>query len=149
KKVEDASLDMGKRERLTMEMASTLDRAAQSAPTAEIRRARWAEAIRVLERFSEKNSQHPQMNQFQFQAAVYAWAEARSWLQQAETSPTDLPARNRAIESLDAAVARLRAVSEPIRGATDVFSQNVRYRLAQALADRAELDPKGAPIRQG
>jgi hypothetical protein len=148
RQVEDSALDLAKRARLAIEMASTLDRAAQSAPTAETRRARWTEAVRVLDRFNERNPEHAQAKQFQFQAAVYAWAGARSWMQQAELSPTDTTARDRAIEGLDAAVARLRAVSEPLRGATDVFAQNVRYRLAQALADRAEFDPQGAPVRR-
>ncbi|HMB02997.1 MAG TPA: hypothetical protein VKP69_04555, partial [Isosphaeraceae bacterium] len=146
--VEDSALGMAKRERLAMEMASTLDRAAQSAPTEETRRARWAEAVRALDRFKQRDPEHAQAKQFQFQAAVYSWAGARSWAQQAELSPTDATARDRAITGLDAAVARLRAVSEPLRGAPDVFAQNVRYRLAQALADRAEFDPRGTPARR-
>ena len=148
RQVDDRSVDLLKREALAREMAATLDRAAQAAATAESRRACWAEAAHVLERFNERNPEHPQRPQFQFQAAVYVWAAARTWTRQAELSPTDASARDRATEALGSAVERLRALNDSLRGATDNFAQNLHYRLAQALADRAEFDPKGSPRRR-
>src|SRR4051794_39475096 len=60
----NTATEIGVRERLAMEMAATLDRAAISAPTAEDRRARWTEAVEVLDRFSEKNAGHLQEHAF-------------------------------------------------------------------------------------
>ena len=148
KQVEDATLDLPRRERLTMEMASTLDRAAQTAQDGETRRARWTEAAQLLDRFNERNPEHLQARQFQYQAAVYLWIVARSWADQARLSPADAGPRDRAIATFDTTIARLKAVSEAVRGATDVFAQHLRYRLAQGLADRAEFDAVGKPVRR-
>jgi hypothetical protein len=148
KQVEDATLDVPRRERLTMEMASTLDRAAQAAQDGETRRARWTEAAQVLDRLNQRNPEHTQVRQFQYQAAVYLWAVGRSWADQARLSPADTGPRDRAIATFDTVIARLKTVSEAVRGATDLFAQYLRYRLAQAQADRAELDALGSPVRR-
>jgi hypothetical protein len=148
KQVENASFDVLRRERLTMEMASTLDRAAQASQDGETRRARWTEAAQVLDRFNERNPEHTQARQFQYQAAVYLWAVARSWADQARLSPADPGLRDHAIETFETTIARLKTVSDAVRGATDLFAQHIRYRLGQALADRAELDPSGTVVRR-
>src|SRR3954471_9843862 len=82
RQVEDRTISVVKRERLALEVASTLDRAAQSSPTAEARRARWTEAIGLLDRFGARNPGHPRAHEFSFQSAVYLWARAQSWRQQ-------------------------------------------------------------------
>src|SRR5262245_55895258 len=43
--LEDPALDPARREELVLELSGTLDRAAQAAPDAELRRRRWAQAI--------------------------------------------------------------------------------------------------------
>jgi hypothetical protein len=142
---DDPSRPMPDRERVALGMAATLDRAAQAEATGEQRRARWAEAAAVLEGFNDRNPRHPQADAFALQAAVYRWARGQSWSQQAEFDPTDTRARAGAIATLDAAIARLRPLEESV--ATDPDSplaQNVRYRLARALADRASFEPPGS-----
>jgi hypothetical protein len=147
--VEDTKNDITRRELLTLEMAATLDRAAQSATTPEARRARWTEAIQLLGRFGGQNPSHPRTREFTFQAAVYLWARARSWQQEAEFDPTDLKAREEAIKDHDGALVRLRAIQERLpTGINELLVQNVQFRLAQALADRAEFDPEGSETRR-
>jgi hypothetical protein len=147
--VDDTNIDIGRREMLALEMAATLDRAAQSATTVERRRGRWTEAIQVLDRFGGQNPSHTQSREFNFQAAVYLWARARSWQQQAELDPTDRKAREEAIKDHDRALARLRAIQDGFpAGINELLAQNVRFRLAQAMADRAKFDPDGSEARR-
>ncbi len=146
--VDDPNLKIEKRQQIAMEMVATLDRAAQAAPTAEGRRAHWAEAVRRLDQFRERNPEMPQSDAFPFQAAVYLWAQARSWSQQWELAPTDHAVRDHAIADLDAVLARLRPMGETLCGSSEVFAQNVRFRLAESLADRAEFEPKDAESRR-
>lgn len=147
-RLDNTAIEVGVRERLATEMAATLDRAANSAPTAEGRRARWTEAAEVLDRFSEKNPGHPQARAFRVQAAVYVWARARTWLQAFRANPADAKARENAGADLEACVRRLRPVFESVGNATDVLAQNVRFRLAQALADLAEVGPDDPSARR-
>ena len=72
---EDRSTTIERRERLALEIAATLDRSAQAAPTAEGRRARWSEAIRWLDEFRANNPELPRSDQFNVQAAIYVWAQ--------------------------------------------------------------------------
>ncbi len=51
--LENVTIDLARREELALEMAATLDRAAQSAPDANVRRRRWSEAIDLLDWFLE------------------------------------------------------------------------------------------------
>ncbi|AGA27304.1 coiled-coil domain-containing protein [Singulisphaera acidiphila] len=139
--VANHSLGLEKRGQLVLEMAATLDRAAQSASTAQERRKRWTEAITLIDRFDSENQGHSQANQFRFQSAVYLWARGRLWADQQELTPGDREARNSAIENLDVAISRFRALNGALRAEDKVLAQNVRFRLAQALADRARLDP--------
>src|SRR5690242_17431143 len=90
-----------------MEITAALDRAAQAATSAETRRARWTEAINLIDRFERENPGHLQSHQFQFQGAVLLWARGRLWAQQHELDPTDEEAQGRAVENLDVAIARL------------------------------------------
>ena len=69
----------------------------------------------------------------------------RSWLQQEELDPTDRAAREEAMKDLDAVLIRFRAIQDkPVVGDQELLDQNIRFRLAQALADRAELDAPGS-----
>ena len=51
--IENVTIDLARREELALEMAGTLDRAAQSSPDPEVRRRRWSEAIELLDWFLE------------------------------------------------------------------------------------------------
>ena len=63
--------------------------------------------------------------------------------------PTNQPARAEAIKDLDAAFVRLRAIQESLQPSdSDLLGQNLRFRMAQALADRAELDQVRSPGRR-
>ncbi|MHC5543346.1 hypothetical protein ACYOEI_34415, partial [Singulisphaera rosea] len=148
KQAEDPLLAIGIREQMAQEIASTLDRAAQAASTAEIRRTHWTEAIKFLDEFEKKNPGHPLAYQFQCDAAVFLWARARLWGQQWELAPTDLNARTRAIENLDVVISRLKALAKARAKENDALAQNIRFRLAQALADRADFEPEGGDPRR-
>jgi hypothetical protein len=147
RQVEDASIPIELRERLAQEMASTLDRAAQSAKTAANRRARWSEAIALLDEF-RANNRNPRSHEFAFQAAVYVWARAQSWSQQWESLPTDTEARTAAIKDLDQSIERFKAIPMNSPEISAILEENLRFRLAQALADRARFDPDPSQDRQ-
>ena len=136
---DDPTADLGVRERIAVEMGATLDRAAATAATANARRAFWSEAAEVLDAFSKKNPGHPEAGSFQVQSAVYLWARARDRLRAARLNPTDTADHEAAVADLNLCVERLRPVFQAIGERNDLFAQNVRFRLAQALADRAEV----------
>ena len=138
RRADDATLDVGIRERLAVEMASTLDRAASTAPTNDQRRAHWSEAADVLRKFTAKVPDHPQAGAFQVQAAVYLWAKARTWLQAYRANPADAKARATAAAELEACVRALRPVRASVGKDAEAFAQNARFRTAQALADLDE-----------
>jgi tetratricopeptide (TPR) repeat protein len=144
--VAEGRLDPNRRQELVLEMATTLDRAARAAPDSEVRRRRWAEAIDLLDWFTRENSDLPQVRQMRFQAAVYRWAQAQSWQRAGLSESSETKSREHAVTLLDDAIARLRAVSEI--GGGRVLADNLRFRLAQALADRAAFEPAGSPERR-
>ena len=72
-------------------------------------------------------------------------AEARPGLR---NSGRATPRRKRApCRALDDAVKRLRAVNLRPLNAADPLAKNVRFRLAQAIADRARFEPENDPVR--
>ncbi len=81
-----------------------------------------------------------------FQAGVYRWAQARSWIQTGDLRPGDRKVRQEAVAALDDAIARFRSVG----GGADnpALADNLRFRLANSLADRASLEPAGSSGRQ-
>ena len=137
KLIEDTRRPIAIRERLALELASALDRAAQSSTKLDERRRRWDEAISLLEGFNEQTRRHIQAEAFALQAAIYRWAIGRDDASVAESRPADAEARRRAGQGLDAAIARLRSLESAQK---EPLGSNVRYRLAQALADRADLE---------
>jgi tetratricopeptide (TPR) repeat protein len=150
RQAEDPINDIARREVLILELAATLDRIGQSAGTVETRRARWAEAIQHLDRFEDKNPGHPRSLEVRFQAAVYGWALAQSWQQQAALDPTNPRAGHEAMKDLDDAIARFRTIQRALpAGENELLDQNLRFRLAQALADRAALDSPASEVRRG
>jgi len=142
RRVDDVALDLTVRERVALEMAGTLDRAALAAPTPEARRQLWAEAAGVLDEFTARHPAHSQARAFRVQAGVYAWAGARTYLEAVRADPADREAGASAVSALAAVVGRLKGVVEGLGDATDVVAQNARYRYAQALADLADAGPR-------
>ncbi len=139
-RLEDRSISAAERAGLAMEMASTLDRAAQGETKPERKRARWLAAAELLEEFNAENPTHPKARGFALQSSVYRWARARSWLARLEIEPTDANARETAIVELDKVLRNLNQLYERNPDGQDEVSQNLRFRLAQALADRASLE---------
>jgi tetratricopeptide (TPR) repeat protein len=144
--VEDRALHIARREELVLEMAATLDRTAQASSAPEVRRRRWSEAIDLLDWFVKDNPGPPRERQLRFQAAVFRWAQANSWMQTWQLAPTDSKLRAQAATALDDAIDRFRAVSGD--GNTQSLVDNLRFRLAEALADRADLEPLGSADRR-
>ena len=62
-----------------------------------------------------------------------------SCVRRASCNPAESRPRQQAVATLDDAVTRLRAISAGEAG--DILGDNLRFRLARALADRAELEP--------
>jgi hypothetical protein len=139
-------LDLARREELALEMAATLDRSAQAATDAAKRRHRWAQAVELLDKFLKDNLEPPRRREMRFQAGVYRWAAAQSWLDTAAASPGDPKPRQEASTALDDAVERFRSVGGG--GDDPALADNLRFRLAQALTDRARLEPVGSAGRQ-
>jgi hypothetical protein len=139
-------IDLGRRAGLAQDMAGTLDRAAQSAADLEVRRERWGEAIALIDRFTRENPDEPLDRQLRFQAAVFRWAQAQTWVQAAAFEPGNPRNRERAVALLEDALERLRSISAI--GDRTTLGDNLRFRLAQALADRAELEPAGSAARK-
>ncbi|MGP0067575.1 MAG: tetratricopeptide repeat protein [Isosphaeraceae bacterium] len=144
--IADPTIDPVRREELALDMAATLDRGAQSVADPEVRRRRWAQAIDLLDRFSRDNPDLPLSRQLRFQAAVFRWAQAQTWRQAMLFQPGDSKLSERAIALLDDAITRLRSVSSI--GDRTTLGENLRFRLAQALADRADLAPADSPERK-
>lgn len=140
------ALDLGRRESLAQDMASTLDRAAQSAADAELRRQRWGEAIELLDQFTRANPEAGLERALRLQAAVYRMEQARTWIQASAFEPANPRHRERAAALLDDAIERLRAIS--VLGDRTTLGENLRFRLAQALANRSELEPEGSEGRR-
>ncbi len=138
--LDDPKRSIEERERIALEMAATLDRAASSSTTVEGRRNRWNTAIELLDDFSRRNPSHPKARSFVTQAAVYQWAVGRTWKDQAENSPSDAKARESARRTFDEAIARLTPIADSREDADTTLVENARYRLARALTDRASLD---------
>jgi hypothetical protein len=135
------------RVRRALEAASGLDQAAQRSNQAAQRRTLWVQAVGLLDDFVAKHDQIEAAPLLRFQAAVYRWAEGRSFADQAALAPADAKLRQGATQALDDAARRLKAIAIKPDEATEPFAQNVRFRLAQAIADRALFDPEGDPNR--
>jgi hypothetical protein len=149
RQAENPNIDIDTRTRVVLEMTGTLDRAGQVAGTPEGRRMRWTEAIQLLDRFGIQNPGNPRAQELKFQAAVYLWARGQSWQQQADLEPANHAARDQGLKDFDAVLVRLRAVHAALApGTSELLDQNVRFRWAQALADRAEYDAEGSDTRR-
>jgi tetratricopeptide (TPR) repeat protein len=143
--IENSTIDLDRREELALEMAATLDRAAQRSPDAVVRRGRWSDAIDLLDGFLKENPDPPRERQLRFQAGVLRWAQARSWIEAILVDPANPEPRRQAIAALDNAIDRFRAVSG--NGNNPTLADNYRFRMAEALADRADLEPPGTAAR--
>ena len=143
----DESIPVEERARRALEGAGSLDQAAQQAAQASTRRAFWAQAIGLLDDFVEKHPQVEAAPLIRFQAAVYRWAEGRSFADQADLAPADPRNRDGAIRALDDSTRRLRAIVIKAGEAADGFAQNVRFRLAQSITDRSRFEPESDPKR--
>jgi tetratricopeptide (TPR) repeat protein len=144
--IENVTIDVGRREELALEMAATLDRAGQASSDSNVRRRRWSEAIELLDWFLKANPEPPRERQVRFQAAVLRWAQGRSWTETGLLGPDDQKPRQEAAAALDNAIERFRSVAGG--GNNPTLADNLRFRLAEALADRADLEPAGTPGRR-
>ena len=143
---EDPRLSIDEREAIIQELAETLNRAALASRDIEGREARWGQAVALLDGFRDQNAGRPRAREFQLQAAVYRWAQGQSWREVLDLNPDSRRAREEAVRALDDAIARLRSI-----GATDqekALAENIRFRLARALADRADLESTGSAARR-
>ena len=141
------AIPVEERARRVLEGSGSLDQAAQQSPSAPERRSRWSQAVELLDEFLAKNPDVESAPLLRFQAGVYRWAEGRSFADQVELAPAESKLRAGAIAALDDSTRRLRAVAVKPVEANEPFGQNVRFRLAQSIADRAKLDPEGDPGR--
>jgi hypothetical protein len=138
--IEDRTIELSQRESIALELAATLDRAAQNARNPESQRKDLQQAILVLDDFNRKNESHPLRRQFQLQSAVYRWASARSFRRESELAPTRGDLSREAIAELDDALARFRKIPLDSKEVDEAIESNLRFRFAQVLADRAELE---------
>ena len=144
---DDPTVGPEERARRALEAANTLDEQAQRSPSLAESRSRWFDAANLLDQFLVRNPSVVAAPSLRFQAAVYLWARARSMLDRVELLAPTNPDRLDASRSLDNVIARLRAILPAPGQPLDLMGQNVRFRLAQSLADRARLQPSGDPDR--
>ncbi len=137
--IQNTTIALERREELALEMAATLDRAAQSSRDSDVRRHRWAQAVDLLDGFLKENADPPRERQLRFQAAVFRWAQGRSWAETSLLDSQDGNAQREAIAAFDDAIERFRTIGGS--GNNQTLADNVRFRLAEALADRASLEP--------
>ena len=145
RRIDDPSIGVAQREILAIEAAGTLDRAAQAESRIDAKQAHWNEAVRLLDEFREKNPDQTRKQEFQLQAAVYRWAQARAWHDRHTLFPADDASLERETKALDDAIVRLRAI---VSDEASVLADNIRFRLAWALADQAALEEPGSPTRK-
>ena len=144
-RLDDRSTDVETRESLALETAATLDRSARAEPSFEGKLGRWDAAVDLLDEFDRKNEGHPRRREFGLQSAVYRWAQARAWNDRRAIRPADVPSTVEEAAKLDEAIARLRRI---LGGEPGPLTDNIRFRLAWALTDRAALEAAGAPLAQ-
>lgn len=145
RQIQDGTIDLSTRATIALEMAATLDRAARSESSVDAKIARWDEAIAVLDDFNAKELSHERAREFELQAGVYRWAQARAWHDRAILHPADSRSKDRERAALDDAVMRLRKIAG---GGSGGLLDNIRFRLAWALADRAKFEDLESPTRR-
>jgi tetratricopeptide (TPR) repeat protein len=141
------SLSVDDRARRALEGVTSIDQAAQESAAPAVRRKLWGQATGLLDEFLARNPTVGSSPLIRFQAGVYRWAEGRSFAQEFELSPANAQARAGAVQALEDAIGRLRAVGLKSVDSADPLAQNVRFRLAQAIADRARLEPENELTR--
>ncbi|MDG3002927.1 hypothetical protein [Paludisphaera mucosa] len=141
-RLDDPTIDLDVREDLALETAGTLDRAARAESKLDSKLARWNAAVDLLDDFGRKNPEQARRRDASLQAAVYRWAEARAWHDQRDLFPAQVRSSSEEASALDDAIARLRLI---VGGEPGALTDNVRFRLAWALTDRADLEDAGSP----
>ena len=77
--IENVTIDLARREELALEMAATLDRAAQSSPTRTSAGAAGRKPSSCSTGSSRRTPTRRASGKLRFQAAVFRWAQGRSW----------------------------------------------------------------------
>ena len=144
--IENVTIDLARREELALEMAATLDRAAQSSPDSDVRRRRWSEAIELLDWFLKANPDPPRERQLRFQAAVLRWAQGTKLVETGLSWPATIPNRARGRR-------RARQCDRAVslggrRGQQPDPGRQPAVPAGGALADRADLEPAGSAGRR-
>jgi len=144
----DERRPLDQRASIALDEAAALDRAAGASPGEEERRSRSDLAVRLLDEFNAAHPRHPLETPLALQAAVFVWAESRREADAWRLAPSEPSRKARAVDRLDDCLRRLDRIEPALSGADPLVAQNARFRLAQALADRAGFDPGGsAPAR--
>ena len=139
---DDPVIPPEERARRALDAANAFDQLAQSSKTLVDSRSRWLEAAKLLDDCVARNGSIEASASLRFQAAVYLWARSRATLDQVDLLAATNSDRLEAGRGLDDVIVRLRAITAPQGESTGLFAQNIRFRLAQALADRARLRPE-------
>ena len=134
------ALDLGRREVIAQDMAGTLDRAAQAASDPNVRRKRWDEAIQLLDQFTRENPEAGMARTLRFQASVFRWAQAQTWMRPLAFDPSNAKHRERAIALLDDATQRLKSIAAP--GDHTTLGENIRFRRARSWPTAPSLIPR-------
>ena len=144
---DDPAIPPDEQARRALVAAGDLDAQAQRAKTGVESRARWLEATTLLDQCVARNPTVAAGPTLRFQAAVYLWARSRALLDSVELLAPTNAGRLDVAQGLDEVIERLRIVASSPTDPTDPFTQNIRFRLAQALADRTRLRPEADPAR--
>jgi hypothetical protein len=137
----DERRPLDQRASLALDEAAALDRESQACRDPGARRRRVALAIVLLDEFNAAHPKHELCTPLALQAAVYVWADGRRDLDAWRLNPSDAAMKAYALARLVHAVDRLDRLEPEMSGADPLVAQNARFRLAQALADLAWLEP--------
>lgn len=135
------SVPLESRQDAVLDYSRELDKEASASPTETERIALWDESARELEAFNRENPRHSLEPMFRLQASVYRWAIARSFARALDTDPINKNLREKALAGLEGAIDELASLVLAVGDKKDLalVEQNARYRLAQSLADLADL----------
>lgn len=148
RRIAEAGRPRSLRERLAVEAAAALDRAARSSTSPEARRSYWREASDFLDQYRRDHDDPERAGEFALRASNYRWAIAWSLLREAEADPADTAIRERAVNATDDVTTRLRSLDDPTKTDASLITE-IRYRLANALSERARIEPEASPKRLG
>lgn len=147
-RIHDSGREVGERQRLALEAARALDRAAAEMGPLSERWAAWSEAAQLLETVPEPLLAGSRGDEIRYQAAVLRWAIARGHARRLALNPTEDRDRAAALAGLEDVARRLKAIADRVAGMDQGHDEGLRLQRARVEVELAELWAEGGPERR-